>query len=71
MDNENLQEIDTNKSLALKNLPLKDYLVIRFNENFNKSKFIEFAKKINKNSDLKENTQFCNPLFEEIKQDGE
>jgi len=64
MDNENLQEMNTNKCLALSKMPINTYLVIKFDENCTKLDFIDnYAKKLNPKSDIDEKTQFCNYAF--------
>ena len=64
MNNDNLQEMNTSKALALSKMPIGTYLVIKFDEDMTKKEFIErYAKKINPDSDIDENTQFCNWAF--------
>lgn len=70
MDNENLQEMNTNKRLALSSMPIKDYLLIKFDEEYTKQDFIDrVIKKINEKSDVTEKTQFCDYYFMEKKVD--
>lgn len=64
MDNDNLQEMNTNKCLALSKMPLDEYLVIKFDESMSKADFIErYAKKINPDCDIDTKTQFCTWAF--------
>lgn len=64
MDNENLQELNTSKMLALSRMPIDTYLVIKFDENMSKQDFIEkYAKKYNPESDIDVKTQFCTWAF--------
>ena len=64
MDNDNLQEMNTSKALALSKMPINTYLVIKFDEDMSKDEFIEkYAKKINPESDIDVRTQFCNWAF--------
>ena len=46
MDNDNLQELNTSKMLALSRMPIDSYLVIKFDENMSKQDFIEKYAKI-------------------------
>jgi ParB-like chromosome segregation protein Spo0J len=64
MDNDNLQEMQTNKMLALSKMPISKYLVLVFDENCDKQDFItNFAKKYNPQTDIDINTQYCNYAF--------
>ena len=64
MNNDNLQEMNTSKALALSKMPIGTYLVIKFDKDMTKKEFIErYAKKINPDSDIDEKTQFCNWAF--------
>lgn len=66
MPNEDLQEMNTNKMLALSQMPLSTYIVIHFDEDFTKNEWIEkFAKKYNPDTDITEKTQFCTWEFYE------
>lgn len=66
MPNGDLQEMNTNKMLALSKMPLSTYIVIHFDEDFTKNEWIEkFAKKYNPDSDINEKTQFCTWEFYE------
>lgn len=64
MDNDNLQEMNTSKMLALSKMPIDTYLVIKFDENMTKEDFIEkHVKKFNPESDIDVKTQFCTWAF--------
>lgn len=64
MDNDNLQEMNTSKALALSKMPIDTYLVIKFDENMSKADFIErYAKQMNPESDIDVKTQFCTWAF--------
>lgn len=64
MDNDNLQEMNTSKALALSKMPIDTYLVIKFDENMSKADFIEkYAKQMNPDSDIDVRTQFCTWAF--------
>lgn len=64
MDNDNLQEMNTSKALALSKMPIDTYLVIKFDENMSKRDFIErYAKQMNPDSDIDVKTQFCTWAF--------
>jgi len=64
MNNDNLQEMNTNKQLALSKMPISSYLLIHFDEDFTKKEFIDkYVKKINPASDIDEKTQFCDYAF--------
>lgn len=64
MSNQNLQEMQTNKMLALSKMPIDSYLVIKFDENMSKADFIEkYAKDFNPDSDIDVKTQFCTWAF--------
>ena len=64
MNNDNLQEMNTSKALALSKMPIDTYLVIKFDENMSKSDFIErYAKQMNPDSDIDVKTQFCTWAF--------
>ncbi|MBR5304883.1 MAG: hypothetical protein IKU37_08685 [Candidatus Gastranaerophilales bacterium] len=64
MDNDNLQEMQTNKMLALSKMPISKYLVLVFDENCDKQDFItNFAKKYNPQTDIDINTQYCTYAF--------
>ena len=64
MDNDNLQEMNTSKALALSKMPIDTYLVIKFDENMSKADFIEkYAKQMNPDSDIEVRTQFCTWAF--------
>ena len=64
MNNDNLQEMNTNKMLALSKMPIASYLVIKFDENMTKEDFIErYAKQLNPDSDIDIKTQFCTWAF--------
>lgn len=64
MDNDNLQEMNTSKALALSKMPIDTYLVIKFDENMSKKDFIErYAKQMNPDSDIDVKTQFCTWAF--------
>lgn len=66
MNNEELQEMHTNKMLALSKMPLSQYIVIHFEDDFTKKEWIEkFAKKYNPDTDITEKTQFCTWEFYE------
>ena len=64
MDNDNLQEMNTSKMLALSKMPIETYLVIKFDENMTKADFIEkHIKKFNPDTDIDVKTQFCTWAF--------
>lgn len=64
MNNDSLQEMNTNKMLALSKMPIDSYLVIKFDENMSKEDFIErYAKQLNPESDVDVKTQFCTWAF--------
>jgi len=64
MNNDNLQEMNTSKALALSKMPIDTYLVIKFDENMSKKDFIErYAKQMNPDSDIDVKTQFCTWAF--------
>jgi hypothetical protein len=64
MSNQNLQEMQTNKMLALSKMPIDSYLVIKFDESMSKADFIEkHIKKFNPDSDIDVKTQFCTWAF--------
>lgn len=64
MNNDNLQELNTSKMLALSKMPIDTYLVIKFDENISKEEFIErYAKQMNPDSDIDVKTQFCTWAF--------
>ncbi len=64
MSNQNLQEMQTNKMLALSKMPIDSYLVIKFDENMSKADFIEkHVKDFNPDSDIDVKTQFCTWAF--------
>ena len=64
MNNDNLQEMNTSKALALSKMPIDTYLVIKFDENMSKADFIErYAKQMNPDSDIDVKTQFCTWAF--------
>lgn len=64
MDNDSLQEFDTNKQLALSKMPISKYLCIVFDEEMTKNDFIEkVVKKLYPDSDINERTQYCNYSF--------
>lgn len=64
MDNDNLQELNTSKMLALSRMPIDTYLVIKFDEGMSKEEFIErYAKQMNPESDIDVKTQFCTWAF--------
>jgi hypothetical protein len=64
MNNDNLQELNTSKMLALSKMPIDTYLVIKFDENMSKEEFIErYAKQMNPDSDIDVKTQFCTWAF--------
>lgn len=65
MDNESLQEFNTNKQLALSRMPITKYLCIVFDDNFTKQEFIEQIKKENPDSNISERTQYCTYDFKE------
>lgn len=66
MNNDELQEMNTNKMLALSKMPLSSYIVIHFDEDFTKNEWIEkFAKKYNPDTNITEKTQFCTWEFYE------
>ena len=64
MNNDELQEMNTSKCLALSKMPISTYIVIKFDENCSKADFIEYyAKKLNPKADIDEKTQFCTYAF--------
>ena len=64
MNNDDLQEMNTSKALALSKMPIDTYLVIKFDENMSKKDFIErYAKQMNPESDIDVKTQFCTWAF--------
>ena len=64
MSNQNLQEMQTNKMLALSKMPIDSYLVIKFDESMSKADFIEkHIKNFNPDSDIDVKTQFCTWAF--------
>lgn len=64
MNNDELPEMNTGKQLALSKMPLNEYLCIRFNDGITKKEWIEsFIKKINPDTDIQEDTQFCGVDF--------
>lgn len=66
MDNENLQEMNTNKQIGLVNMPIKSYICIKFDDGISKSEWIEkFVKKYNPDTNITEKTQFCDINFYE------
>ena len=66
MDNENLQEMNTNKQISLVKMPIKSYICIKFDDGVSKSEWIEkFVKKYNPDTNITEKTQFCDINFYE------
>lgn len=65
MDNENLQELDNNKRLAVSKMSLDKYLCILFDNKEQKKDFIDMIKnKINNTSNIDIKTQYCDYKFQ-------
>lgn len=66
MDNDNLQEMNTNKRLALSSMPIDTYLLIKFDDEITKQEYIDrYVTKWNPSSDVTVKTQCCDYLFME------
>lgn len=66
MDNDNLQEMNTNKRLALSSMPIDTYLLIKFDDEITKQEYIDrYITKWNPSSDVTVKTQCCDYLFME------
>lgn len=66
MKNEDLQEYNTDKRLALQSMPISSYLCILFDNVNTKQDFIQnIAKKHNCNSNVNLKTQYCTANFNE------
>lgn len=64
MDNDNLQEMNTNKRLALSSMPIDTYLLIKFDDEITKQEYIDrYVTKWNPSSDVTVKTQCCDYLF--------
>ena len=63
MDNDSLQEYDTNKQLALSKMAIDKYICVVFDENFTKQNFIDMMKDIFPDLNIDVRTQYCDANF--------